>query len=127
MGNHGTLCVSEATDRVTVYREPTSPTWKKWADLCYLASPKEAKETSADAPLEIEETGGPARYNLTVRSDDPPHKPHLENFFQAVRGGVALNCPATTAYKATAVVLRLLEAAAGPGRVEFDPSDFQTG
>jgi len=40
---------------------------------------------------------------LPVMLDGPVHQPHLQNFFDAIRGHATLNCPPETGYQAVAV------------------------
>jgi len=37
--------------------------------------------------------------------DRPHHQPHLENFFDAIRGKANLNCPAEIGYETAVTVL----------------------
>ncbi|MEW6237213.1 MAG: Gfo/Idh/MocA family oxidoreductase [Candidatus Omnitrophota bacterium] len=126
MGDQGTLYLSESAARVKVYREPAAPDWSKWVKLGILESeekPKEEKKPEG-AVLDVQETVIPPSFNLPVKSSDPVFKPHLENFFNAVRGKEKLNCPAETAYPATVLTLKINEAAQSGQKIEFKPEDF---
>jgi hypothetical protein len=46
--------------------------------------------------------------------DKPIHQPHLENFFDAIRGKAKLTCPPEIGY----------EAAEAGRRLEFKPEEF---
>ena len=95
MGDQGTLLISESGTRGAAYREPTAPEWDKWVSLGYLKAPVgEQKKPQADAVLDVRETLAPPSHELPTKFDDPYHKPHLENFFNAIRGKEKLNCPA---------------------------------
>lgn len=53
------------------------------------------------------------------------HQPHLENFFDAVRGKAKLNCPADVGYETTVAVLKVNEAIEAGKKLEFKPEDFK--
>ena len=55
----------------------------------------------------------------------PYHQPHLENFFDAIRGKAKLNCPAQIGYETAVMVLKVNEAVAAGRRLEFTPEDFE--
>ena len=129
MGDQGTLYLSEVSARVKVFREESAPDWDRWVKLGYLKAPAEKpkeKQTQTEGVLlEVQETVAPPSYQLSVEFHDPPHQPHLENFFKAVRGAEPLNCPAEAALSPTVIALRLVEAAKAGQKVEFRPEDFQ--
>ncbi len=149
MGDQGTLYLSESSGRVKVYREPSAPDWEKWVKIGILESAvKEPKKEAAkepakdsgqdaenkaegdavkksDAVIDVKETVIPPSYDLPVKFDNPLCLPHLQNFFQAIRGSEALRCPAETAYPATLIVLKINEAIQSGQRIELKPEDFQ--
>ena len=125
MGDEGTLCISEAGGRAKVYREPSAPDWDKWVKIGYLEAPVKKEKQPADAVLDVQETVEPPSYALPVKFNDPVHKPHLENFLNAVRGQEELNYPAETAYESTVTVLKINEAVKSGQKMSFRPADFQ--
>ena len=54
----------------------------------------------------------------------PFHQPHLENFFEAIRGNETLNCPAEIGYETAVTVLKVNEAIEAGRKLEFKPEDF---
>jgi hypothetical protein len=56
---------------------------------------------------------------------DPYHKPHLENFFNAIRGNAKLNCPAEVGYETAVTVLKVNEAIEANQRLAFNPEEFK--
>ena len=52
------------------------------------------------------------------------HQPHLENFFDAIRGKAKLTCPAEVGYETAVTVLKVNEAAEAGRRLEFKPEEF---
>ena len=126
MGDQGTLAISESGGRGGVYREPAAPEWEKWVSRGYLKAPApEPKKAASEAVLDVRETLAPPAHEIPVKFDDPYHKPHLENFFNAVRGKEALNCPAEIGYETAVTVLRINDAIERGTKVTLDPSAFR--
>ena len=126
MGDQGTLIISESASRGAAYREPTAPEWDKWVSLGYLKAPAaEPKKAQTDAVLDVRETLAPPSYELPVKFDDPYHKPHLENFFNAVRGKEKLNCPAEVGYETAVTVLKVNDAVEAGRKLLISPGEFR--
>lgn len=126
MGDEGTLLISEAAGRAGIYRERSAPEWDKWVKSGYLEAPKEAAyETDSQAVVDSRETPAPPSYELPVTFNDPYHKPHLENFFAAVRGKAKLNCPAEAGYETAVTVLKVNEAVEEAKRLVFGRDEFK--
>ena len=53
-----------------------------------LAQAQESKSV-----LDVRSSPKPPKYDLLVEMNKPFHQPHLENFFESVRGNDTLNCP----------------------------------
>lgn len=126
MGDQGTLIISESSSRGAAYREPTAPEWDKWVSLGYLKAPAaEPQKPQADSVLDVRETLAPPSYELPVKFDDPYHKPHLENFFNAIRGKEKLNCSADLGYETAVTVLKVNEAVESGRKILIDPREFR--
>ena len=125
MGDQGTLVISESAGRGAAYREPAAPDWDKWVSLGYLNAPAaEAKKPQTDAVLDVRETLAPPSFELPVKFSDPYHKPHLENFFNAVRGKEKLNCPPELGYETAVTVLKVNEAVESGKKIILSPREF---
>ncbi len=127
MGDQGTLVLSEseASFSGAVYRETTAPAWDEWVRKGYISTPKileQKKETTA--VLDVRESVSPDEHLVPVTLTDPYHKPHLENFFQTVRGKAKLNCPAEIGYETAVAVLKVNEAIEAGRRLSFDAKEF---
>jgi len=61
---------------------------------------------------------------LPVKMNKPYHQPHLENFFDAIRGKAELNCPAEVGYQTAVAVLKVNEAVQAGRKLKFKPEDF---
>ena len=126
MGDQGTLLISESGTRGAAYREPTAPEWDKWVSLGYLKAPTgDQPKPRADAVLDVRETIAPPSFELPVKFDDPYHKPHLENFFNAIRGKEKLNCTADVGYETAVTVLKVNEAVESGRKITFEPQEFK--
>jgi predicted dehydrogenase len=125
MGDQGTMLVSESGNRGSLYRETTAPQWDEWVNAGIVSAPKivEIKQEST-AVLDVRETIAPDEYKISVELTDPYHKPHLENFFNAVRGNGKLNCPAEIGYETAVAVLKVNQAIEAGRRLEFTPQEF---
>jgi len=74
----------------------------------------------------VRETPAPPAWDIPVTLDNKPyHQPHLENFFNAVRGKEKLNCPAEIGYETAVTVLKVNEAVEAMRRLEFKPEEFK--
>jgi predicted dehydrogenase len=130
MGDEGTLVISEAAGLGSIYREAWVPAenWEKWVKMGYIKEPvkQEEEKPAGDAVLDVRESPKPPSYDIPVTMDGKPyHQPHLENFFDAVRGKAKLNCPAEIGYETAATVLKVNEAVAAGQKLEFKPEDFE--
>jgi predicted dehydrogenase len=136
MGTDGTLQISEPAAKCRIYAEGHLITqegkhpWDVWAAKGYIQrlpdTPKEEapKEMSAILAL-YGQSLPPVTYLLNLQWDEPYHKPHLENFIEAVRGKAKLNCPGEVAYETAVQVLRANEAIAAGRPLAFDPAEFK--
>ncbi|MBN1359841.1 MAG: Gfo/Idh/MocA family oxidoreductase [Sedimentisphaerales bacterium] len=129
MGDKATLLISEAAGRGAVYREQTNQDdWDKWVKLGFLSAPPEVEETATEesVALDVRETPAPPAWDIPITLDDKPyHQPHLENFFNAIRGKEKLNCPAEVGYETAVTVLKVNEAVEAMRRLEFKPDEFK--
>ena len=131
MGTEGTLVISEASHRGEAYKEPrtNSNAWIKWIRMNYLKAPEdmEAHERELALPMYVNETPPPLKrlpYKLPIEMDKPVHQPHLENFFDAVRGKAKLSCHAEVGYETAVSVLKVNTAVEAGRKLDFDPAEF---
>lgn len=129
MGDQGALVISESSARGSVYREQSAQVeWDKWVKLGFVNEPKkaEAKADAATAVLDVRETLAPPAYEIPVTMEGKPyHQPHLENFFDAMRGKAKLNCPGEVGYETAVMVLKVNQAVEAQRRLEFTPEEFK--
>ncbi len=125
MGDQATLLISESGGRGGVYREQSAPDWTNWVNLGYVSLPKEEPVKQDETVLlDVRETVAPPQYGIPVDFNDPYHKPHLENFFNAVRGKNKLNCPGEIGYETAVAVLKVNDAVEAGRELFFDQNEF---
>jgi len=129
MGDQGTLVISEseANNPGSLYRDPNAPAWDEWVQKGYVAAPnlQEVKQKDEQAVLDVRESVSPDLHRVPVVLRDPYHQPHLQNFFDAVRGEATLNCPAEVGFESAVTVLKVNEAIDAKQQVSFRPEDFK--
>jgi predicted dehydrogenase len=127
MGDQGTLLISESEAHAAkLYRDTNAPAWDTWVQKGYITAPKvqEMKEKDDAAVTDVRESVSPDEHNVPVVLRDPYHQPHLQNFFNAVRGKAKLNCPPEVGYESAVGVLKVNEAIEARSRLSFKPEDF---
>ena len=130
MGDNGSLEISEAAGYSNIYREAhvSAADWERWIKMGIIKEPAKTEEEkpAGDAVLDVRESPKPPSYEIPVTMDNKPyHQPHLENFFDAVRGKAKLNCPAEIGYETAVTVLKVNEAIVAGRKLEFKPGDFE--
>ena len=84
------------------------------------------KKDPADAILAIYgPTPAPDTYILPVDFKGSYHQPHLENFFNSIRGKAKLTCPAEIGYETAVTVLKVNDALEAGRRMDFAEADFR--
>ena len=132
MGDQGTLIISESEVNYAgqLYRDPNAPAWDEWIQKGYVSAPRvhEAPATSDEAPkaiADVRESVPPDQHLVPVVLRDPYHQPHLQNFFDTVRGNAQLTCPSDISYETAVAVLKVNEAIEARSRLSFRPEDFK--
>jgi len=130
MGTEGTLVITEhPASRCAVYREAWVPEmkWTRWVNKGYIEQEEGLDQPeSKDAVGEVRvPSPRPPKYKILATMDKKYHQPHLENFFDAIRGRTKLNCPAEIGYETAATVLKVNEAAEKGQKLEFKPEEFK--
>ena len=129
LGEKATMILSEERNIASVYLEKPDDSWERWVNLGYLKMINSADvpaEKIADiASLLGTDTLPPIEYGIPIKFTEPEHKPHLENFFNAVRGKARLTCPAETGYETAVTVFKLRSALKTGCKVSFSPEEFE--
>jgi predicted dehydrogenase len=126
LGDQGSLEISESGARAKVYRDvANAPDWGSFVRRGLLMAPQEEPKPEPAVVLDVRETEPPPSYALPVQSLKLYHQPHLENFFDAIRGKARLTCPGEIGYETAVTVLKVNEAVEANGAVVFETRDFE--
>jgi predicted dehydrogenase len=129
MGDQGTLVISEseANNPGLLYRDPNAPAWDEWIRKGYVSAPKlqESMPEDEGVVLDVRESVSPDQHRVPVVLRDPYHQPHLQNFFDSIRGTATLHCPAEVGYETAVTVLKVNEAIEAQRRLSFRPEEFK--
>ena len=88
------------------------------------APEKATPQSGTGAVLDVRETIGPDKHDIPLVFTDPYHQPHLENFFNAIRGTEKLACPPEIGYETAVTVLKVNDAVEAGRRLEFTQKAF---
>ncbi len=131
IGDRGTLVMSQADYLTKISPELMNSDYKDWARCVEEGLLTDLTETIPRMPrppiLDVRESPRPPehyRFGLPVKMHKLPHQPHLENFFDAIRGKGTLSCPAEVGYRTAAAVLKVNEAVQAGRKLEFQPDEF---
>ncbi len=128
MGENGSLVLSEIPTKGNwALREPHAPEWDSLAKAGLLQAETTPiqKTASKNVIVDVRVTQEAGRWPLPIELAKPAHQPHLENFFDAVRSGTPLNCPAELAYESAVAVIKANEAVRARRITEFRPEQFK--
>ena len=134
MGDQGTLLISESELNYAgrLYRDPNAPAWDAWVQRGYVSAPTlqevpapDAERAAAEGAIaDVRESVSPDEHRVPVTLRDPYHQPHLQNFFDAIRGTATLNCPPEVGYATAVTVLKVNDAVESGSRLAFGAGDF---
>jgi hypothetical protein len=152
MGDEGALKMSENPKFTKIYREARAAEWDEWVTKKLISRPDSGEGATAGlkpwdkprqrmampskvpdgagaaggpAKVDVRETAQLSAWDIPVTLDKAIHQPHLENFFDAMRKGASLNCPADEAFASCVTVLKVNEAIAAKKMLTFAPDDFK--
>lgn len=129
LGDQGSLEISESGARAKVYRDvANAPDWGSFVRKGLLIAPKDEpapQQAQPAAVLDVRETVPPPSYALPVQSLKLYHQPHLENFFNAIRGRGRLTCPAEVGFETAVTVLKVNDAVEARRPLQFVAADFE--
>ena len=75
--------------------------------------------------MDVRETAQLAEFEMSVSFTKAPHQPHLENFFNAMRGKAKLNCPADEAFSSEYVIHKANEAITTQKTIAITPRETE--
>jgi predicted dehydrogenase len=125
MGDQGSLKMSENPSITTIFREAHAPSWDSLVSKNYIrAKQNPPPEAVKDATkVDVRETAQLDAYEIPVFFNKAIHQPHLENFFNAIRGVAKLNCPADEAFSSEYIIHKANEAIDARKTLEIDLTD----
>ena len=123
MGDEGTIKMSENPSISKLYREDRAPVWDELVAKNYLRASTTAAPAGDADKVDVRETAPLLQYDIPVTFNKKIHQPHLENFFNAIRGTAKLNCPADEAFTSEYVIHKANEAIAARRTIEITPEE----
>ncbi len=124
MGDQGSIKMSENPSLSKIYREDASPDWDQWVNMNYVKRSEAYNASKESTTVDSRETAPLVGYDLPIVLNKPPHMPHLENFFSAMRGEAKLNCDALHAFESEAAIFKVNDAVEQKRTIEFTDADF---
>ncbi|PTX99758.1 gfo/Idh/MocA family oxidoreductase [Verrucomicrobia bacterium LW23] len=127
MGTEGTLKISENPSYTAIYREAGAPDWDQWVAKRYLTLARggPAEGEDGETTVDARETAELATFKLPVVLNKAIHQPHLENFFQAIRGKAKLNCPGDEAFASEYAIYRTNDAIDARQMLHIRPEEYK--
>lgn len=128
MGTDGTIEISEREAYTNIYKE-SGAEGAKWDELVRRGLlKKEAVGVAAGGSDAIAsyESAPPDKYALPGGLSKPPHQPHIENFFKAIRGEEQLTCDARHALESEAPIYWVNQAAENRETIHFTDEHLHT-
>lgn len=124
-GDQGSLQISENPRLTKVYRETTAPSWEPLVEKHYLAKSAYVPAPTAADKVDSRESKPPEGFEIPVVLNKALHQPHLENFFDVVRGKGHLNCAADHAFESEASIFPVNAAVEARRVIELTPDMFE--
>jgi len=130
MGEDGSLVISEVPPRGNHFLREAHANQERWdqlaknGQLVVFEEQAPAESDDKDTLVDVRVSKPLGAWDLPIVLNKPVHQPHLENFFDAIRKGTPLSCPAEIGYETAVEVLAVNKAVELGGRVEFKPEDF---
>ena len=124
MGEEGTIILSETPRLTKAYREHIAPSWDQWVEKKLLVR-KGGTPREADDRIDVRETMALDEFGIPVVLTKTIYQPHLENFFDAIRGKATLNFDGARALESEGVIFPVNAAVAEGKPYIFSPSDFE--
>ncbi|MCP4375260.1 MAG: Gfo/Idh/MocA family oxidoreductase, partial [bacterium] len=129
MGEYGTLVISEVPrfgNRLVKDPNHINYNYLFKAGLLKEKSPVTVAEMhTINLDARCCPTCAPQKWPLRTELNAPPHQPHLQNFFDALRGKAKLNCPGQLAYKTAQAVLAVNHAVKTQKKIKFTKKGFE--
>lgn len=121
MGTDGTIQISERAAYTNIYKESSadSAPWDELVRRGILKKEGVAQTSTNKNVIASYASAPPDKYALPGDLNKPPHQPHIENFFQAIRGEASLTCDARHALESEAPIYWVNQAAENKEIITF--------
>lgn len=129
MGTDGTLEMSERDAYTNLYKESGASNDDVWSDMVargYLKKEAVGQAAGGSDAIASYESAPPDKYALPGGLSKPPHQPHIENFFDAMRGKAKLTCDARHALESEAPIYWVNPAAENKEIIKFTDKHLHT-
>lgn len=129
MGTDGTLEMSERGAYTNIYKESGASNGDTWNDMVargYLKKEAVGQAAGGSDAIASYESAPPDKYALPGGISKPPHQPHIENFFDAMRGKAKLTCDARHALESEAPIYWVNPAAENKEIIKFTDKHLHT-
>lgn len=129
MGTDGTLEMSERAAFTNIYKEAAADNGDVWNDMVrrgYLKKEAYGVAAGGDDAIASYESAPPDSYALPGGLNKPPHQPHIENFFDSIRGDSSLTCDARHALESEAPIYWVNPAAESQQTIQFTEEHLHT-
>ncbi|MHC5054656.1 MAG: Gfo/Idh/MocA family protein [Planctomycetota bacterium] len=127
MGDKGSFQISENAKIGFFFPEVTKEQ-PKWVDETEKIDQMDTKAIALKVGHSKRKAGGKrSADDLQAEADakKPVHQPHLENFFNAIRGKAKLNCPGEIGYQTALPVLSTNDAVASGKKITFTKDQYE--
>ena len=125
MGDQGSIKISENPTYTQLFREANAPDWNDYVLKNYIQIKKTPAAAEDNVKVDVRESKVLETFGLPVTFNKAIHQPHLENFFNTIRGQAKLNCPADEAFRSESVIHKANEAIAAKKTIEIAPADTE--
>src|ERR1017187_8607289 len=125
MGDQGTIKMSENPSLTKLYREDRALAWDDLVAKNYLRASAVARPATDADKVDVRETAPLLEYEIPVSFNKKIHQPHLENFFNAIRGTAKLNCPADEAFSSEYIIHKANEAIVAQKMIAITPEETE--
>jgi predicted dehydrogenase len=125
MGDEGTIKMSEDPGITAIYREARAPSWDDLVAKSHLRAKSVSAPDADTDKVDVRETAQLAVYEIPVSFSKKIHQPHLENFFNAIRGTARLNCPGDEAFRSEYCIHKANEAIPAEKRIAITAQETE--
>ncbi len=129
MGTQGTLEISEREAYTNIWKEGAADNDAIWDEMVargFLIKQASGMAAGGSDAIASYESAPPDQYALPGGLDKPPHQPHIENFFNAMRGKDELTCDARHALESEAPIFWVNPAAESQETIHFTEEHLHT-